>query len=80
MEKKPTTRFLNTAVIGLFSIIVISLVIVARGFYAVQQNAITSGEAQLMQTVAYITSDLKIAIENRALALENLAQGVSPKQ
>jgi two-component system, cell cycle sensor histidine kinase and response regulator CckA len=79
MEKKPTTRFLNAAVIGLFSIIVISLVIVARGFYAVQQNAITSGEAQLMQTVAYITSDLKIAIENRALALENLAHGVSPK-
>lgn len=80
MEKKPTTRFLNIIMISLFSTIVISLVIVVRGFYTVEENALNSGQEQLMQTTYYVTNNIKTVIENRALALESLAQGVSPKQ
>ena len=73
MENKPTTRIINLIMTGLFIIIAITLVTISGSFYTVEQNAIKSGQEQLMQTLNYVTNNLKLVIENRSLSLQQLS-------
>ena len=73
MENKPTTRIINLIMTGLFIIIAITLVTISGSFYTVEQNAKKSGQEQLMQTLKYVTNNLKLVIENRSLSLQQLS-------
>jgi len=74
MENKPTTRIINIIMTGLFVIIAITLVTIASSFYTVEENAKKSGQEQLMQTLNYVTNNLKLIIENRSLSLQQFSQ------
>nr|WP_319216550.1 ATP-binding protein [uncultured Trichococcus sp.] len=74
MENKPTTRIINIIMTGLFIIITITLVTIAGSFYTVQQNAVKSGQEQLMRTLNYVTNNLELLIENRSLALHHFSR------
>lgn len=74
MENKPTTRIINIIMTGLFIIIAITLVTITGSFYTVEENAKKSGQEQLMQTLNYVTNNLKLIIENRSLSLQQFSQ------
>lgn len=74
MSRKPSVRLLSHAIVGLLIVIPISLFLVIQGLYMTQKNAMNSGQEQLMQTVNYVTNNIKLAIENRSLALADLLE------
>ncbi|WP_084254038.1 ATP-binding protein [Trichococcus ilyis] len=79
MDNKPTTRFINIIMTGLFILIAITFITIAGSFYAVEQNAIRSGQEQLMQTLNYVTNNLRLVIENRSLSLQQFSEELAFK-